>query len=248
MLNPLPAGRPARTCSKKHVAAGVRRASRFVGALTLGMVGLAGARVALASPTEQFEMPVTFRTSPAPVDNGKSIRDLTSWRSVEDYSHTIGLYRQLTRAVVSLEGELLAFGTAALLRPTRASLDISTDHHIYVGSEFPPGSCQYESALEHERMHEQIHVETVEALLPDIEREVRAQLRAVPTNPRIPLRDQLADAAHRAGALVRQMIAERTSALHAEFDSPAEYERVQAACGGAMGQTRRTADAGGHRH
>ncbi len=248
MLHPLPVGRLARLRTKRQVSAGARRVSRLVGALTVGIVGLAGTQVSLASSPEQFEMPVTFRTSPAPVDNGRSIRDLTGWRSVEDYSHTIGLYRQLTRAVVSVEGELLAFGKAALLRPTRASLDISTDHHIYVGSEFPPGSCQYESALEHERMHEQIHVEAVEALLPELEREVRAQLRAMPTDPRIPLHEQLSTAAHRAGSLVRQMIAERTSALHAAFDSPAEYERVQAACGGAMGQPRRTAHADGLRH
>ena len=190
----------------------------------------------MAEPPDEFDMPVTFRTDPALVDNGRSVQQLTAWRSAGDYLHTVGLYRQKTSASVHVEGELLMFGAAALFRPTRASLDISTDHAIYVGAEFPPGSCQYEQALEHERMHEQIHVEAIERLLPDIEREVRGQLRAAPVNPRIPLQRQLEAAAFAAGNAARQMISDETSALHSAFDSPAEYERVEAACDGAMGR------------
>lgn len=236
-------------CPKRTVAVArpAAIAARRVAVAALTVAACVASGAAVASLPEAFEMPITFRTDPAPVDNGRSIRELTRWRSVEEHGHTIGLYRQLTRAVVSVEGELLQFGSAALLRPTRASLDISTDHHIYVGAEFPPGSCQYESALEHERMHEQIHVEAVEALLPELESAVRAELRAMPTDVRIPLKRQLADAANRAASLVRQMISERTAVLHAAFDSPAEYERVQASCSGAMGQTRRSAAAPAHR-
>ena len=241
MPRPLPAPR------KDTVRSGRTRRGAWRGlggACVAGAVGVALAvfgPAAAAEAPEAFDMPVTFHSEPAPVDNGRSVRELTGWRSVEDYAHTIGLYRQLTRAVVRVEGELLEFGSAALLRATRASLDISTDHHIYVGAEFPPGSCQYEAALEHERMHEQIHVQAIESLLPELERRVREGLRAMPSDPRIPLRRQLADAAQRAGNLVSQLIAEHTRAQHAAFDSPAEYERVQAACNGAMGRTLRSA-------
>lgn len=196
---------------------------------------------ATAGPLDDFDMPVTFRTDPAIVDNGRSVRELTRWRSVGDHLHTVGLYRQKTRSKVRLEGELLLFGAGALFRATRAELDISTDHAIYVGAEFPPGSCQYEQALEHERMHEQIHVQAIERLLPEIEREVRAQLRAAPMEAGVDLQGQLEAAASAAGNVASQMILEHTSELHSAFDSPQEYERIQAACSGAMGRTVRSA-------
>lgn len=214
-----------------------RGARRF--AVVLLSLGLALG--AVAEPLGGIEMPVTFRVDPAEVDNLHSIRELTRWRTADDYQHTLGLYQQRTRATVSVEGELLIFGSAALLRPTKASLDIATAHHIYVGAEFLPGSCQYEQALEHERTHEQIHIQAIEQLLPEIERHVRAMLRAAPANPRVPLHWQLQAAATAAGNMASQMIADHTSALHAAFDSPHEYERSQQACDGAMGRSIRSA-------
>ena len=249
MTLPVAGDRP-RTCpTARPTTHRLQRALAAAQALLLAGAALGGASTAAQSATGPLlDVPVAYYVEPAQIDNRRSIRELTSWRSAGENAHTVGLYRQKTRASVHLEGELMQSAYGSVVRPTRASLDIQTDHSIFVGAEFRPGTCQYEEALAHERTHEQIHMEAVEQLLPMIREAVIAQLRAAPLGRGASVQQQLQASAAAAADVATRIISDHTRALHAAFDSPHEYLRMQAACDGVMAKPVRSAALHLHQH
>ena len=109
---------------------------------------------------------------------------------------------------------------------------------IYVPSEYPAGSCEYEAVLVHEREHERVHRERLAAAA----EEIRAALSAAKW---IPAKGNPLDAANKeeAEAALEQRVQNVARPVYAKFkadlgaaqaelDTPALYQWVTKRCQG----------------
>jgi hypothetical protein len=211
----------------------------FFGIAALALVAAAPAQAAVSCAPSVAKVAVEMDMPEPVVDNSLAQPALQNLAGSRYHGgRALGLYRMTltidwTARLVRSE----ANGRACL------SIDNVTLHigmpsrRIYIMRERHPGTCLYESVLDHERKHQAVDDEVMAEELPRLQATVEHAIAALP--PTWPLPTAEADEAeHRltapvAAAVQRgwaELFAAR-AARQAEIDSPQEYRRVRAVCG-----------------
>jgi hypothetical protein len=181
---------------------------------------------------------LTARHNGYRIDNTLSYRMLTSMKGgAPANSYVLGLTRTESRVTIGVDGAILSDPpTAYECVAPRVEVSLSfLPIVIYVGREFPPGSCSYQEILAHEMRHLNTYLD----YLPKVETGVRAAL-----NQRFVARPLYAPAG-RARALLQQEIDSgwmpyiktemgKVEALQAAIDTPQEYSRLSKVCQGEV--------------
>jgi len=149
----------------------------------------------------------------------------------------LGLTRTESRVQIGLDGPMLtdpASGYECVAPQITVQLTYAPVR-IYVGNEFPPGTCGYAEILLHELRHMQAYMDH----LPKVESVVRAALAR-----RFEAKPLYAPAGTARSALAHEIDSgwmpfikaemSRVELLQAAIDSPAEYARLSKACGGEI--------------
>ncbi|WP_374581766.1 hypothetical protein [Pseudoduganella sp.] len=149
----------------------------------------------------------------------------------------LGLTRTESRVQIGLDGPMLsdpASGYECVAPQIRVQLTYAPVR-IYVGNEFPPGSCGYAEILSHELRHMNAYMDH----LPKVEAVVRAALAR-----RFEAKPLYAPAGTARSALAHEIDSGWMPYIKAEMakvelqqtaiDSPAEYARLSKACNGEI--------------
>jgi hypothetical protein len=172
------------------------------------------------------------------VDNHLSYRALTAMKGAAGpNSYVLGLTKTESRVAIASDGGMLSdplTGYECVSPQVTVKLSYAPVL-IYVGSEFPPGSCGYNEILAHEFRHMKAYMDH----LPRVEQTVRAALAR-----RYGGKPLYAPGGTARVALAREIDtgwlpyikAEMASVekLQATIDSPAEYLRLSRACNGEI--------------
>ncbi|MES2933343.1 MAG: hypothetical protein V4805_07635 [Pseudomonadota bacterium] len=171
------------------------------------------------------------------IDTSVSYKMLTRMGSAGTGGFVLGLTKMNSRVEMELSGQVLQDRASAyecIAPQIKVSL-IYTPMKVYVGKEFPVGSCPYQEILQHELRHVQIY----QAHLPKVEATVREALsKAFQAQP-------LYAPAGQAQRLLQQKMDDgwlayiqgemnKVEAQQAQIDTPAEYARLSKTCGGEM--------------
>jgi hypothetical protein len=172
------------------------------------------------------------------VDNHLSYRALTVMKGAAGRnSYVLGLTKTESRVAIASDGAMLSdplTGYECVAPQVTVKLSYAPVL-IYVGSEFPPGSCGYHEILAHEFRHMKAYMDH----LPRVEQTVRAALaRRYGGKP-----------LYAPGGTAREALAReidtgwlpyikaemaRVETVQATIDSPAEYMRLSRACNGEI--------------
>lgn len=172
------------------------------------------------------------------IDHNRSFRALTAMKAPPQRgAHVLGLTRTESRVSVTLNGPILQDRTsgyecvAPQLRVTLFYAPIV----VYIGREFPVGSCAYRQILAHEMGHLNTYLDH----LPTVERRVRAALER-----RFQGRPLYAPIGQAQALLAREIdtawmpyIRRELGAverLQAAIDTPQEYARLSKVCKGEV--------------
>ncbi|WP_342117621.1 hypothetical protein [Pseudoduganella sp. OTU4001] len=149
----------------------------------------------------------------------------------------LGLTRTESRVQIGLDGPMLTdpvSGYECVAPQIKVQLTYAPVR-IYVGNEFPPGSCGYAEILSHELRHMNAYMEH----LPKVEEIVRSALAR-----RFEAKPLYAPAGTARSALAHEIDSgwmpyikaemAKVEALQAAIDSPAEYARLGKACNGEI--------------
>jgi hypothetical protein len=172
------------------------------------------------------------------VNHTQSYKALTSMKGREaGHGYVLGLTRTESRVQLGVNAQILA-DPASGQECLAPKLDISLSYVpivIYVGSEFPAGSCSYQQILAHEMRHLKAYLDH----LPKVESLVRAALKKRFTAKLI-----YAPAGQGKALLEREMEVEwlpfiknemeKVEQLQAAIDSPQEYARLSKVCQGEV--------------
>ncbi|AXA94506.1 hypothetical protein [Massilia sp. YMA4] len=167
-----------------------------------------------------------------------SYKMLTAMKGVASRNQfVLGLTRTESRVQVGLAGQMLqdpASGYECVAPQIKVQLTYEPVK-IYVGSEFPVGTCGYQEILAHEMRHMQAYM----AHLPKVEKVVSAALAR-----RFEGKPLYAPAGTARSALAFEIDSgwlpyikaemAKVEAVQAQIDSPAEYARLSKACGGEI--------------
>lgn len=215
---------------------GRRAALALVG--LLGLVATAG-----ADECEQLPLPsVTLQRLSAPVDldTHYGYREIThlSAELARPDSRVLGLTRG--QAKVRIDLRIASYGEPSG-RWECASPQLVIDYGyqpmtVYIAREFPVGSCAYEQIYQHELRH----VQTYQQHLASIEQELLSTLRsrfatgAPWRGPRGQTRQVLQRELEDRWLPYISKEMEKVESAQAQIDSPEEYARVAASCGGEI--------------
>ena len=149
----------------------------------------------------------------------------------------LGLTRTESRVQIGLDGPMLTdpvSGYECVAPQIRVQLTYAPVR-IYVGNEFPPGSCGYAEILSHELRHMNAYMDH----LPKVEEIVRSALAR-----RFEAKPLYAPAGTARSALAHEIDSgwmpyikaemAKVEVLQAAIDSPAEYARLSKACNGEI--------------
>lgn len=172
------------------------------------------------------------------IDNTVSYQRLTGMRRpAAGRGHVLGLTRAESRVSVQLDAKMLADPDSGreCIAP---EIDVKLSYipiTIYVGREFPPGSCSYQEILAHEMRHLNAYLNH----LSKVESVVRAAL-----DQRFAARPVYAPIGQAKAMLEREIDREwmpyikneldRVEQLQTEIDSPQEYARLSTVCKGEV--------------
>ncbi|AKU20266.1 hypothetical protein MJ904_25595 [Massilia sp. MB5] len=176
--------------------------------------------------------------------NGYSVNTQLSYKSLTqmkgDYqpnSYVLGLTRTESLVKVGWTGQLLQDPESGY-ECIAPKIDVKLSYapvRIYVGNEFPKGSCGYDVILAHEMQHMRIYMDN----LPKVEVVVReALLKRFGDKPLYALSRTAQSALnHEINSGWLPFIKaemEKVEAQQAKLDSPAEYERLGKSCNGEI--------------
>lgn len=176
--------------------------------------------------------------------NGYSVDSSLSYRALTRMSNqrgtqnvVLGLTQMHSRVQIGLTGPVLqdpASGYECVAPQLNVSL-IYSPIKVYIGKEFPVGSCGYQEILKHELRHVRVYLDH----LPKVESKVRTALaQAFGDRP-------LYAASGQANSLLQQKIDDswlayiqdemnKVEATQATIDTPNEYQRLARSCGGEI--------------
>ena len=204
---------------------------------------------ALAAPRTPFQIRcedtisktvtvLTAQQATYSVDTHVSYRSLTAWKgAARANTYVLGLTKTESRVSMGLAGPMLqdpATGYECVAPQISVKL-FYAPVVIYVGKEFPVGSCAYAEILKHEERHLKAYMDS----LPRVEGIVRAAL-----SKRFQDKPLYAPKGMAQAALASEMDSgwmpfiknemRKVEALQAAIDSPAEYARLGKACNGEI--------------
>ncbi|WLI87500.1 hypothetical protein Q4S45_12155 [Massilia sp. R2A-15] len=172
------------------------------------------------------------------INNTVSYQRLTGMRPpAAGRSYVLGLTRAESRVSIQLDAKLLA-DPQSRRECIAPQITVALSYipiTVYVGREFPPGSCSYQEILAHEMRHLKVYL----SHLSKVETVVRAAL-----DRRFAGRPIYAPMGQAKAMLAREIDAEwmpyikneldRVEQLQAEIDSPQEYARLSRVCKGEV--------------
>jgi hypothetical protein len=207
---------------------------------------LLGAVALAAAPAEAATCPAARPTVTLSVDTAEPSIDNTlpqpALQRLAGASHhggrTQGLYRGSirTRWRTRIAAQPMAGLVCRSVDEVAITMTIAP-RTIYVTRERRPGTCSYDSVLNHERKHQAADDAVIAEFAPRLKQQVARALAALP--PPAPVRSSEAAAVDRrltasvertVNAELRALAAARKS-RQAAIDTPGEYSRVRAACG-----------------
>lgn len=172
------------------------------------------------------------------VDNHLSYRTLTVMKGAAGpNTYVLGLTKTESRVAIASDGAMLTDTVTGYecVSPQVAVRLSYAPVKIYVGSEFPPGSCGYKEILEHEFRHMKAYMDH----LPKVELTVRAALAN-----RYGGKPLYAPGGTARVALAREIDTgwlpyikaemAKVETVQAVIDSPSEYMRLSKACNGEI--------------
>lgn len=172
------------------------------------------------------------------IDNSRSYHDLTRMKGhLRPGAYVLGLTHTEARVSIRVGGQLLT-DPGSGYECIAPRIDVTLYYLpivVYVGREFPPGSCAYEEVLAHEMRHLHTYLD----YLPAAESRVRAALAQRFENK--PLYARMGQAQ----SLLQREIDSgwmpyikgemgKVEALQAAIDSPQEYARLGKVCAGEV--------------
>jgi hypothetical protein len=192
--------------------------------------------------------------------NGYSVNTQLSYKALSRMKggvlppngYVLGLTKTESRVQIGLDGPMLqdpASGYECVAPQIKVELTYAPVR-VYVGNEFPPGTCGYEVILAHEMRHMQTYMDQ----LPKVEKVVRDALAR-----RFEGKPLYAPSGTARSALAHEIDSgwmpfikaemNKVELLQAQIDSPAEYARLSKACNGEI-QTilKKTHRPGGRSH
>jgi len=121
------------------------------------------------------------------------------------------------------------------MRPQIAVRASAGTQKVFVASEFPKGSCAYQSVLDHELMHARVNDEQALFTARRVEAEIMRSLgKRIFYGTREELEGYLATAIRDHWAPMANKDFARVETDHAHIDSPGENRRVMASCNGEL--------------
>lgn len=172
------------------------------------------------------------------VDTHLPYRALTAMKGVASAnSYVLGLTRTESRVTIGLGGPILQDPVSGY-ECVAPRIDVKLYYVpvvIYVGSEFPAGTCAYQEILSHELRHMRTYMEH----LPKVEKQVREALaRRFEAKPLYaPSGTAMSALEHEVDSgwmpYIKAEMA-KVEALQAAIDAPEEYARLGKACNGEI--------------
>lgn len=172
------------------------------------------------------------------IDNTRSIHDLTRLKGGgAPNAYVLGLTHTESRVSIQVAGRMLSDPATGYdcIAPRISVTLYYLPIVVYVGREFPPGSCAYQEVLAHEMRHLNTYLD----YLPKAEARVRAALAR-----RFEARPLYARSGQAQGLLQNEIDRswmpyiksemQRVEGLHAAIDSPQEYARLGKVCAGEV--------------
>ena len=201
-----------------------------------GLTGFEGRCEAALPPTriDVVTAPIEYG-----VDRTKSWRELTAIGGETAPSlRAVGLTHAKLSDRISIETSGIEDqGTGRVCVRPSIRIDLSaTPMTVYIGREIADDACRANAALEHEQKHVAVYHEE----LGRIAAELRAILKSAYDNrvlyygSRAEAQRETETAVHAKVGPLLDRIARHIKARQGEIDSPDEYSRVSAACGGMM--------------
>lgn len=172
------------------------------------------------------------------LDRTRSYHDLTRMKgSARRNAYVLGLTHTESRVSIKVEGKMLSDPASGYecIAPRVEVLLYYLPIVVYVGREFPPGSCAYQEVLAHEMRHLNTYLD----YLPKAEARVRAALaqrfQDKPLYARLGQAQALLQRELDTGwmSYIRSEMA-RVETLQAAIDSPQEYARLGKVCAGEV--------------
>ena len=172
------------------------------------------------------------------LDHSRSYHDLTRMKgSARRNAYVLGLTHTESRVSIKVEGKMLSDPASGYecIAPRVEVLLYYLPIVVYVGREFPPGSCAYQEVLAHEMRHLNTYLD----YLPKAEARVRAALaqrfQDKPLYARLGQAQALLQRELDTGwmSYIRSEMA-RVETLQAAIDSPQEYARLGKVCAGEV--------------
>ena len=172
------------------------------------------------------------------LDHTRSYHDLTRMKgSARRNAYVLGLTHTESRVSIKVEGKMLSDPASGYecIAPRVEVLLYYLPIVVYVGREFPPGSCAYQEVLAHEMRHLNTYLD----YLPKAEARVRAALaqrfQDKPLYARLGQAQALLQRELDTGwmSYIRIEMA-RVETLLAASDSPQEYARLGKVCAGEV--------------
>ncbi len=208
-------------------------------AAALTALAVAPAHAAPVCPPSQSEVVLDLSAPPPMIDNSLAQPTLQGLAGKAHHGgRTLGLYTSKLKAGlrVGIKSHDSADETCRWIEGVRVELRL-TDRIIYVIRERKPGTCGYEVVLEHERKHEAVDDAVLREHIPRLRAAVERAIAGLPEPRPVPRRQgatvdkqmfaAVEKALDRAVAELQRDLARRQNAI----DTPAEYQRVGAACG-----------------
>lgn len=222
-----------------------RRLARGVAVCSLGLLASAGALAARTPFQIRCEDDISKTVSVLTAqDNGYSIDTHLSYRALTAMkggaranTFVLGLTKTESRVAIALAGPMLrdaATGYECVAPQISVKLYYAPVV-IYIGKEFPQGSCAHGEVLKHELRHLRAYMDN----LPRVERVVRAALQKRFQDkplyaPRGTAQAALASEIDTGWLPYIKAEMSKVEALQAAIDTPQEYARLGAACGGEI--------------
>lgn len=172
------------------------------------------------------------------IDHSRSYHDLTRMKGrARPGAYVLGLTHTESRVSIKVGGRMLS-DPASGYECIAARIEVNLSYLpivVYVGREFPPGSCAYREVLAHEMRHLGTYLD----YLPKAEARVRAALaqrfEARPLYGRLGQAQTLLQREIDSGwmSYIKSEMA-RVELLQAAIDSPQEYARLGKVCAGEV--------------
>ncbi len=170
-------------------------------------------------------------------DFSRSVAELTATRKkAEAGRHTLGLTVFELKTSLAWQSNMLrrADDTACLRPHIRITLDVGPQH-VYIGREFPQGSCAFNDIARHELLHVRANQARAEAVGAALKTALEQQFgNRVFHGRAAQLRAQLESALRESWFPWAQQQLAEVDKTHASIDSPEEYARNQLVCGGEI--------------